>query len=358
MTGYADIEWTAPRLDTPRLALRPAGPADGAALRFARDEAGTPRRIDALGIGSGDGSGVVACAVTRRDGGELVGLAQLCLACFRPAPTARLELWIAPWARRQGYGAEVAGSLCSWVFRQGVGRVELLAAPSDEPGQRLALAAGLRREGQLRSVLEDGRARGDAIVFGRLDTDPASPPPRALPEAGELTDGVVALRPVRAGDEDALLDERSDREARRWATSTRLWTAPDVRTYVAGAAALWLAGTEARFAVVDPEHGACAGSIGLRVTAPAFRVAELGYGLRPGWRGRGLTTRAVRLVADWAFTRAGIARLEIGAAVGNVASQRVAERAGFQREGVARRRLPTADGGRTDEVRFGLVAPG
>jgi RimJ/RimL family protein N-acetyltransferase len=91
---------------------------------------------------------------------------------------------------------------------------------------------------------------------------------------------------------------------------------------------------------------------------PTFRVAEVGYGLRSGWRGRGLATRAVGLVADWAFSRAGIARLEIGAAVGNVASQRVAERAGFQREGIARMRLPTSDGGRTDEVRFGLVVPG
>lgn len=358
VTGYAGIEWTAPWLDTPRLALRPARPVEAAELRRAGDEAEIRRLTGAVGDGSGGGSGEVACAVTRRDGGELIGVAQLTLGSCRPAPTARLDLWIAPWARRRGHGTEVAATLCSWVFRQGVGRVELLAGPSDEAGQRLAHAAGFHREGQLRSVLAAGRARGDAIVFGRLATDPVSPLPRVLPDAVELTDGVVTLRPVRAGDEDALLDERDDPEARRWATSTRLWTAPDVRAFVAGAPALWLAGTEARFAIVDVGGGACAGSIGLRVTVPAFRTAELGYGLRSGWRGRGFATRAVRLLADWAFARAGIARLELGTAVGNVASQRVAERAGFRREGIARLRLPTFDGGRTDEVRFGRLPPG
>lgn len=348
VTGYADGDWPTPRLDTPRLLLRPPEQGDGAALQ----RAGLPRRWPAA-----DRPGVVVCAATRYGGGTLVGAARLTPAAERPAGTARLDLWIAPDARRRGHGTEVAGALSNWAFGLGVGRVELLAGPADEAGQRLALAAGFRREGQLRSVLEDGRTRGDAVVFGRLPTDPSAPAPRALPDAAELTDGVVTLRPVRPGDEDALLDERVDRETRRWATSTRLWTAPDVRTFVAAVPALWLAGTEARFAIVDPEHQVCAGSIGLRVTVPAFRVAELGYGLRAGWRGRGLATRAVGLVAGWAFSRAGMARLEIGAAVGNVASQRVAERAGFRREGVARMRLPTPDGGRTDEVRFGLVAP-
>lgn len=355
MTGHPGIEWAAPRLHTPRLVLRPLEAGDAAAVRRARADAGVRHRVPGVGDGGPD---AVVVAATRRDGTGLVGLGQLTLTARRPVTTARLELWIAPEARRHGAGTEVAAALSSWAFRAGVGRVELLAAPADEPGQRLALAAGFRREGQLRSVLEDGRGRTDAVVFGRLATDPAARAPRALPDVTELTDGVVTLRPVRPGDEDALLDERSDREARRWATSTRLWTAPDVRAYVASAPAVWLAGTEARFAVVDSATATCAGSLGLRITVPAFRIAELGYGLRPGWRGRGLTTRAVRLAADWAFTTAGLARLEIGAAVGNVASQRVAERAGFRREGVARLRLPTPDGGRTDEVRFGLVPPG
>jgi RimJ/RimL family protein N-acetyltransferase len=236
-------------------------------------------------------------------------------------------------------------------------RVELLAGAANEPAQRMALAAGFRREGQLRGALPAGQARSDAIAFARLSTDPALPPRRGLPDVGELSDGSATVRPVRSGDESALLDERLDPESRRWATATRLWTAPDIRVFVAGAAAAWLAGSEARFAIVDTATGECAGSLGLRMTVPAFRIAEIGYGLRAGWRGRGLATRSVRLVSDWAFTRAGIARLELGAAVANTASQRVATRSGFELEGIARMRLPTSDGGRTDEARFSLLPP-
>lgn len=98
-----------------------------------------------------------------------------------------------------------------------------------------------------------------------------------------------------------------------------------------------------------------AGSLGLRLVGGASRVAEVGYGLRPAWRGLGHATRGLRLVSGWAFSTSGIVRLELGVAAGNLASQRVAERAGFRREGVARQRLATSGGGRTDEVRYGLL---
>ena len=66
----------------------------------------------------------------------------------------------------------------------------------------------------------------------------------------------------------------------------------------------------------------------------------IGYSMMPAWRGRGHATRAVRLLAAWAFEHAGIARLVAGTAPWNTASQRVLERAGFQREGYERSRLP------------------
>jgi RimJ/RimL family protein N-acetyltransferase len=62
-------------------------------------------------------------------------------------------------------------------------------------------------------------------------------------------------------------------------------------------------------------------------------------------------------VSDWSFTRAGVARLELGTAVANKASRRVAVRAGFRLEGTVRMRLPTSDGGRTDGARFSLLPP-
>ena len=142
--------------------------------------------------------------------------------------------------------------------------------------------------------------------------------------------------------------------------ATRLWTAPGHPGRSSRAhRRSWLAGTEARFAIVETATGECAGSLGLRMTVPAFRIAEIGYGLRAGWRGRGLATRAVRLVSDWAFNpgRDRPARVRSGGGQHRRPSRSRA-RAGFQLEGIARMRLPTSDGGRTDEARFGLLPPG
>jgi RimJ/RimL family protein N-acetyltransferase len=83
----------------------------------------------------------------------------------------------------------------------------------------------------------------------------------------------------------------------------------------------------------------------------------VGYGLLPQFRGRGFTVRALRLLVDWAFGPAGLARLELGAAVENVASQKVAVRAGFQPDGLARARLRRPDGSYADEARYALINP-
>jgi RimJ/RimL family protein N-acetyltransferase len=54
-------------------------------------------------------------------------------------------------------------------------------------------------------------------------------------------------------------------------------------------------------------------------------------------RGRGVATAATRLAGNWAFEAVPeLARLQLRAAVENVASNRVAEKAGFTREGVLR----------------------
>jgi hypothetical protein len=130
------------------------------------------------------------------------------------------------------------------------------------------------------------------------------------------------------------------------------------RSSSAGAPAAWLAGAEARFAIVETATGDCAGSLGLRMTVPAFRIAEIGYGLRAGWRGRGLATRSVRLVADWAFTQG----RDRSARTGRRRGQHRLPAGGGQSRLPARghrpMRLPTSAGGRTDEARYGLMPPG
>ena len=75
--------------------------------------------------------------------------------------------------------------------------------------------------------------------------------------------------------------------------------------------------------------------------------AELGYMVAPAARGRGVATEALRLLTDWGFTERGLFRLELLISVDNTASIRVAERAGYVREGVLRS-LFVKDGRRED----------
>jgi ribosomal-protein-alanine N-acetyltransferase len=75
----------------------------------------------------------------------------------------------------------------------------------------------------------------------------------------------------------------------------------------------------------------------------------------PEARGKGLATRAVRLISSWALHDLGLTRVGLLTEPSNLVSQRVAERAGFQREGILRA-YAEIDGRRIDYVSFSLLA--
>ena len=169
-----------------------------------------------------------------------------------------------------------------------------------------------------------------------------------------LGDAVVALRPWRETDVPALLDAFSDPWFQRfsdWAPETE--TA--AHSYLALSERARRRGEQIEFAVVEPgTHGVVLGGSSLsNVNAEQGRAA-VGYWLAPHARGRGVATRAVQLIARWAFDEVGVARLELTCGPDNLASQRVAERCGFTREGLLRSHVPSK-GGRRDTVLFGLL---
>jgi RimJ/RimL family protein N-acetyltransferase len=118
----------------------------------------------------------------------------------------------------------------------------------------------------------------------------------------------------------------------------------------------WALSTDAELVIADPAVGEPLGLISLRVAERDPGLAAIGYWLRAEARGRGAATAAVQLVARWAFTELGVQRLELTSAPENVASHRVAERAGFTREGVLRGLVATKDSGRHDAVMFSLLS--
>jgi RimJ/RimL family protein N-acetyltransferase len=107
------------------------------------------------------------------------------------------------------------------------------------------------------------------------------------------------------------------------------------------------------YVIEDTGDDSILGGLTLRHFDPMRGVIEVGYWLFPDARGRGLATRAVRAVAREAFA-SGLSRIEANVRIGNDASERVLERAGFTREGI-KRRLLRHDGGRADATLFSLL---
>lgn len=85
------------------------------------------------------------------------------------------------------------------------------------------------------------------------------------------------------------------------------------------------------------------------------RLGNIGYWVRSDGVGRGVATAAVKLISEFGFKELKLLRLEIGADVANVASRRVAEKAGYQYEGVLRHGLIT-NGRPVDQALYGMIA--
>lgn len=161
-----------------------------------------------------------------------------------------------------------------------------------------------------------------------------------------LADEVVSLRPLASDDLGTVEAALRDPEVTRWFDDAGL-AAGDV---IDRATSRWERSEAAEFAIVDA--GQCVGSIWINI-GPSDRVG-VGYWLLPRGRGKGLVTHALRLVARWAFDDVGVKRISMLADPRNTSSIGVAERVGFQREGVLRS-WTDVNGERVDNVSYSLL---
>ncbi|MGH3012527.1 MAG: GNAT family N-acetyltransferase, partial [Gaiellaceae bacterium] len=104
--------------------------------------------------------------------------------------------------------------------------------------------------------------------------------------------------------------------------------------------------------ILDRASGELLGGIGARVYEMA--VVEIGYWVKAGARGGGAATRALGLLTRYAFDELGAGRVQLTTDPDNIGSQRVAEKAGFTRDGVLRSLLDFK-GRRRDAVMFSLL---
>ncbi|WNF27338.1 GNAT family N-acetyltransferase [Streptomyces sp. C11-1] len=147
-----------------------------------------------------------------------------------------------------------------------------------------------------------------------------------------LTAGALLLRPWREEDASALLAAYDDPAMRQW-ISTPVSTPEEAERWLAAQRAGRESGSRFSFAVTDTGRGGeLVGNLALKWPGPGPERAEVGYWTTAGARGRGVASRALAALTDWAFTAfadEGLVRLELLHQVDNVASCRVAEKCGY-----------------------------
>jgi RimJ/RimL family protein N-acetyltransferase len=148
-------------------------------------------------------------------------------------------------------------------------------------------------------------------------------------QAPRLSDGAVTLRATTDDDVEATYEMCSDPVFARWTSVPDPYTRDDARRFIRGVVpAGWQDASLRAWAIEaedDDGRTRFAGTVDVR-SAP---VSSIGFGLHPWARGRGITTRAVRLATRWAFDSGGSEVVHWRSRVGNVASRRVAWACGF-----------------------------
>lgn len=151
----------------------------------------------------------------------------------------------------------------------------------------------------------------------------------------ELEGDECLIRAWRESDRESLL---------RFANNRRIWRNLRDRfphPYTEAHADAWFA-----LCREHPEHAGWAievertavGGISLATNQDVYaKTGEIGYWLGEPWWGRGIMTRAVRMVSDHAFARLGLERIEAPVFAWNPASMRVLEKCGYEREATLRR---------------------
>jgi RimJ/RimL family protein N-acetyltransferase len=155
------------------------------------------------------------------------------------------------------------------------------------------------------------------------------------------------LRPWEEADVPTLVAACNDPEITRWIpVIPSPYTEDDARAFIGG--------TSEDYSLAMALDGVVVGAIGLSLNRPGYR-GRIGYWVAGHARGAGICTRALRLLSRWALDDLDLARLELITDPDNRASQRVAEKVGYQREGLLRAHLLHPDGRLRDSVMFSLL---
>lgn len=177
--------------------------------------------------------------------------------------------------------------------------------------------------------------------------------PRSAPT---LIGAGLRLRGWLLTDAPSVMAACQDPVIQRWLPVPVPYLLEDATDFVSGFACReWKTGHGAPFAITEALSNRLVGAISLKDVDRALRTAELGYWVAREARGRGVASRSIHLLSDWAF-EIGLERLDLFIEPDNLASRAVAERAGsLEAVGESQNRIVHGQPRGVD--RFTLTAP-
>ncbi|MEU1757762.1 GNAT family N-acetyltransferase [Micromonospora sp. NPDC005223] len=322
--------------------------AEGTGAQFAVCDAGTGELLASIGLDSID----------------------------RALDSAEVGYWTAPWARGRGVAVRATRALARWAFDAlKLRRLIWQAEIGNHASRLVALRAGFRIDGELRLAHPSPGGRPEGWIGSLLpgEVAAAGEPIPYGPDTLQARRAAVFGRPqpvlfATAGDTELRLrapEERDlpevtrtcqDEQTVRWTTVPHPYRSEHAEGYLRDLVRpAWARGTAVMFAVADPDDRYVA-SVDLRLLPGDPLVADVGYMTAPHARGRGYLPAALAAVCAWGFTTLGLARVEWRANVGNTASRRAAEKAGFTVEGTLRDGIQHR--GERQDVWIGGLLPG
>jgi RimJ/RimL family protein N-acetyltransferase len=169
-----------------------------------------------------------------------------------------------------------------------------------------------------------------------------------------ISDGSVRIRLRADADTPAIVAACQDPEIPRWTRVPEPYDERSAAEWAAESMRQQDAGEGLHLVIADVESDRFLGSIGVHDINRVEGRCSIGYFLARDARGRGVMTRAVTMLSRWAFHNLPVERIEITIQPTNAPSRRVAERAGYEFEGVLRSHT-AIKGRRRDMAMYSLL---
>ncbi|HUW88694.1 MAG TPA: GNAT family protein [Candidatus Paceibacterota bacterium] len=150
-----------------------------------------------------------------------------------------------------------------------------------------------------------------------------------------LVSDSIVIRQLASSDQEAIVTAGNDDQMQKWFPLPFPYTTENAKWFISDFAPERQHGGTGLVSAIDLD-GKFAGVIDIKRAEWRGRSCEISYWTSPWARSKGVSTSALVILSHWIIQEMGFQRLEVRVAPGNLASQKVAEKAGFVREGIAR----------------------